>query len=394
MATDTRKVKTYLQHRNNYYNILVRWYEEGARRQASVSTGLRTDGHNKRKAEAIQREVQKEYEEKVAHRRNDMLFSDYLKSWLPTRSHKIKDSTYYEYQKQINRIIGPWFDDRKIKLCDLSTKDIEAFYTHKMDDDRIKPSTIHRYHSTINKALRYAVKHGLLNYNPGEAVELPQVVPHVADFYSADELNKLLEMVTGTDLETVVYLAAWFGLRRGEIIGLRWSAIDFDNRTLSIVGVMKDKGKSGSQKTKDMYYYPLPKTKTSVRSFPLGDDAISYLRKIKAEQDKQKKLRTYNHQWDDFVCVWPTGDIIPLEHVTRKFPKLCVKCGLRRLRLHELRHTNASLLLAHGTSMKETQEWLGHSSYNITANTYAHVPSTAKERQMKTLESILHKTNC
>lgn len=81
----------------------------------------------------------------------------------------------------------------------------------------------------------------------------------------------------------------------------------------------------------------------------------------------------YNHVWDDFVCVRQNGDLIPLEYVTRTFPRLCEKSGMRPLRLHELRHTNLSLLLENGASMKELQEWAGHSSYSATANIYAHV---------------------
>ena len=117
--------------------------------------------------------------------------------------------------------------------------------------------------------------------------------------------------------------------------------------------------------------------------------AMEYLKNLKAIQDIRKSNDGYNHQWDDFVCARENGDLIPLEYVSRTFPKLCEKCGLKRLKLHELRHTNISLLLQNGASMKELQEWAGHSNYNTTANIYAHIREESKNRLSKTIEKVL-----
>ncbi len=157
---------------------------------------------------------------------------------------------------------------------------------------------------------------------------------------------------------------------------------------LAITGTVKDKGSYGSKK-KNMYYEPSAKTASSLRSFPMSEEVSSYLLRLKAQQVAQKVTEGYNHTWDDFVCVRPNGDLIPPEYVTRAFPKLCEECGLRRLKLHELRHTNISLLLAEGASMKELQEWAGHSSYATTANTYAHVQARSKNRLMDTIGTLL-----
>ena len=110
---------------------------------------------------------------------------------------------------------------------------------------------------------------------------------------------------------------------------------------------------------------------------------------LKDIQDSRKTNSEYNHQWDDFVCVRDNGDLIPLEYVSRAFPKLCEKSGLKRLKLHELRHTNISLLLEYGASMKELQEWAGHSNYNTTANIYAHIQEESKNRLTNTIELLL-----
>ena len=138
-----------------------------------------------------------------------------------------------------------------------------------------------------------------------------------------------------------------------------------------------------------MYYSPTAKTKSSLRSFPLNDEMVAYLRNLKTQQDQRRTMPHYNHSWDDFVCVRNNGDLIPLEYVSRAFPKLCEECGLRKLKLHELRHTNISLLLTEGASMKEVQEWTGHSNYSETANTYAHVQAKSKSKLTESISSLL-----
>lgn len=131
------------------------------------------------------------------------------------------------------------------------------------------------------------------------------------------------------------------------------------------------------------------KTRTSIRSFPMSQTAVDYLLKVKTEQDERKKRKGYNHKFDDFVCVRANGDLIPLTYVSRAFPQLYEKCGLRRLKFHELRHTNISLLLEQGASMKELQEWAGHGSFNTTADIYSHIQAKSKERMTAMLDAVL-----
>ena len=172
--------------------------------------------------------------------------------------------------------------------------------------------------NNVHKALAYAVKMEHLASNPADKVELPKKVRHTANYYTAEELKIVLEKAKGTQIEPVVKLAAWFGLRRGEIIGLRWSSIDFSNNLLSITGTIKDKSASSS-KIKNMYYEPSAKTTASLRSFPMSDDVRSYLLRLRAQQAIYKLSAYYNHTWDDFVCVRPNGYLIPPEYVIKKF---------------------------------------------------------------------------
>ncbi len=384
-----KNVRANLIERENRYYVIINFYSsDGKRKQKSISTGLTVSGHNKRKAEARCKELLIEWEKRLALNNSEMLFSDYLKEWLEHHHSRIADSTYQEYKKNIHKIICPYFSQMGITLFDLKPQHIQGFYDSRMKENGVGAKTIRRYHANIHKSLAYAVKMGRIASNPADLVELPKAQEHQADFYTVDELKMVIEKAKGTQIEPVIMLAAWFGLRRGEIIGLRWSSINFDTKTLSITGVVKDKGPSGV-KNKDMYYSPTAKTKSSLRSFPLNDEMVAYLKNLKSQQDKRRSIEGYNHTWDDFVCVRDDGDLIPLEYVSRAFPKLCEDCGLRKLKLHELRHTNITLLLSAGASMKDVQSWAGHSNFSVTANTYAHVSAKSKSRLTESISSLL-----
>ena len=377
-----------IQTKKDRYYIVLNWKEGGKRKQKWVKTDFTVGGNHKRKLEETRLAVLEDFKERITENER-LLFSEYLKQWLKISKNTISQNTYYSYKQTIENSICPYFVQLNVYLDELKPYHIQEFYSYKMNTDGISAATVHRYHANIHKALRYAVKTELLTENPSDKVELPKQQKHIAEFYTAEELKRLLESVKGSPLETVVYLASWFGLRRGEIIGLRWSSIDLERGVLSITGTVKDKGKSGS-KIKNLHYEPTAKTASSVRSFPLSQSVIDYLRAVKKQQDRNRAAdEGYNHTWDDFVCVRANGDLLPLEYVSRTFPALCEKCGLKRLKLHELRHTNISLLLDAGASMKELQEWAGHSSYTTTANIYAHLQVNSKKELLSSMEKIL-----
>lgn len=170
---------------------------------------------------------------------------------------------------------------------------------------------------------------------------------------------------------------------------MRWSSIDFDNKTISVTGTIKDRGGKGTEVGK-LYFEPTAKNSSSLRSFPLSDAMIAYLKRVKDSQDKRRNtIKFYNHNWVDFVCVKNNGDLITLDSVSYAFPKFCEKCGLKPLKLHELRYSNITLLLEKGASMKELQEWAGHSSYNTTANIYSHIQAKSKSRLTDTINELL-----
>ena len=376
-----------IQEKGGNWYAVIQWYNsEGKQIKKWRATGFPVKGNHKREAMQRAEEIKREFEHKAALKDSDMLFSDWMLEWLELTRHSIKQSTYFTYKRQIKNCVVPYFKERRIKLCELKPEDIQLFYNHKIEEDHVKPVTVQRYHANIHKALDYAVKTGRINRNPADDTSKPKADKFISDYYTEAEMKRLLANIKGSPIETPVYLAAWFGLRRGECIGLRWSSIDFDAMTLTVNGVIKDKGQEGTR-NRGLYFDPMPKTKDSIRTVSISPVAANYLKALKAAQEDRKHTEGYNHKWDGFVCVRENGDLTPLEQVSRAFPKLCKKCGLRPIRFHELRHSNISLFLSHGMDLKEIQQHAGHSDIRMTMNQYGHMQPVNK-RSAEIIQSV------
>jgi integrase len=368
-----------LYEKNNRYHVMLSWYQGKTRKQKSVATGIPTQGNNKRKSEDVRKRILKEWEQKIADNFQDILFSDYLSQWLETAKHSVAETTYFTYKATIEKQIKPYFSERKIKLHELKPFHIQSFYAWKMDEHHVGGNTIFHYHANIHKALKDAVRTELIKENPANKVLLPKKEQFIANFYTVEEMRLLLEAIQGEKIETPIYLACWFGLRRGEVCGLRWQDVDTDDMTLSVRGVITDKGKG--TRTENLKYRNGAKSKSGLRSFPLPEDVADYLKRLKVQQANNRLLldKSYNTKWADFICVDVTGELIKPEYLSRAFPVLLKKHGLRQIRFHELRDSNASLLLNNGVDMKLIQLWLGHAHYSTTADIYAHHRVDAKQ---------------
>ena len=260
-------------------------------------------------------------------------------------------------------------------LKQLRPTDIQVFYMEQLK--RVKANSVIHYHANIHKALKYAVKIDLLDSNPADKVERPKKNPFMGSFYDSDEVEKLFEAAKGTVLEIPVFLGAFYGLRRSEVLGLKWSAIDFQNNTITVKHSVTSCNLDGKhiQVAQDT-----TKTKSSLRILPLVPAFREKLLEVRDHQKECKRLcgKCYNKQYQEYICVDEMGNLISPHYLTSAFPKLLEKNGLRRIRFHDLRHSCASLLLANGVPMKQIQEWLGHSDFSTTANVYAHLDYNSK----------------
>lgn len=378
-------VAGHLHEKNGYYYIILNLTDSAGKRKPKwISTGLTIKG-NKKRAEQMLMEERRKYAN--AKTGDDVLFADFMEQWLEIVKSTVSIPTYSSYVNAVKSIIAPYFRKKKILLRDLQAHDIQMFYQEQLQ--RVKASSVIHYHANIHKALKYAVKNDMIPSNPADKVERPKQDKFYGNFYDRDELNKLFEAVAGTKLELPVLLGAFYGLRRSEIVGLKWSAIDFEQNTITISHTVTSCNLDGKCVivAKDT-----AKTKSSRRTLPLVPYFHEKLLAVKAQQERNQKLcgRSYNREFLEYICVDDIGDRFKPNYITSQFPKLLERNGFRKIRFHDLRHSCASLLLASGVPMKHIQEWLGHSDFSTTANIYAHLDYSSKLTSASAMESNFH----
>lgn len=316
----------------------------------------------------------------------DMLFGDYLAQWIEMAKPNLQISTYSSYKGKIKHI-APYFNERGITLQSISPMDIQAYYAWLIENGKSVQSCTHS-HVIIRRALEIAYRTDRIPVNPAAKVEKPKSPKYEAKYYDLKQLKVLFEKLKGDKYELMYKMTAFYGLRRSEICGMKWSSIDFDNNKLTLNSSIVQA--SLNSKTvivkKDVM-----KNAASKRTMPLIPEIKEALLKLKADQDKNKAYFSnyYNQEYLDYVWVDEIGMIVNPNTLTNHFQKFLEQHDLPKIRFHELRHSCASLLLACGVSMKEIQEWLGHSAISTTADIYSHLNFSSKLNVANTLTNVL-----
>ena len=376
-------VAGHLQEKNGMFYVVLNYRDENGKRKTPwISTNLPVKG-NKKRAENFMMDVRRNFvppnvqriEEREAMQKGDILFTDFLLKWLRVAKSTVKLTTYASYEMMATRIIIPYFETLNIKLKELTTEDIQEFYSAQLE--RVSTNTVIHYHAVIHRALKYAVKIKTIQSNPAVNVERPRKEKFIGSFYDKKEINTLFDIIQGHPLEVAIKLAAFYGLRREEIIGLKWTAIDFENNTLTIQHTVTECNLDGKhiEVASDT-----AKTDSSLRTMPLVTNFRAMLLAKKEKQEHYRKLcgRSYCKEYLDYIFVNEMGERWKPRYLSDGFKRILEQNGLRRIRFHDLRHTCASLLLANNVPMKKIQEWLGHSDFSTTANIYAHLDYQSK----------------
>ena len=377
-------VKNYIREKSGlYYAVMVYTNVRGKRKEKWFATKLPVKG-NKTKAEAFSRKVLRKFEipredlcyheikddavidetqpidpqllsavldkitlsELSVEQVSNLLFADYIKMYLPLtkkRKRHIEDTSYAGYCDNVRYPIEPYFRKNQIRLKELTAQDIQDFYDVQLS--RVKPNTVIHYHAIIRLALCYAHMMGYIKNNPIEQVEKPKKNKFIGTYYTLDEVNKLISLTKGTKLEIAVIFACFYGLRRSECVGLRWSAFDFENNIFHInhTAILTTVNGKRTLVTKDS-----AKTDASIRVLPLSLDVKKQLLEIKCIQENNKKRynKNYNNQWSDYLMVTENGDLISPDYITGAFRRLIKKNKMRYIRFHDLRHTFATIFLS------------------------------------------------
>lgn len=354
-----------------FYAVLQYKDESGKKQYKWKATKVKAEKGNKREANRKAEEIRLQFEIElnapttiaVATNNNDILFGNYMLDWLEKHKHNIELSTNDGYERNVKRT-AKYFNDLGITLQELKTKHIQTYYEHLQATKNLKWNTIKRYHANIHKALEDAIRLELIDNNPADHIKHGKCEQYIAEYYNAEELNTLFEKAKNELIEPIILVTAYYGLRKEETLGLKWNAIDFKNKTITIKHVVTNGAVNGKRVVvkKDR-----TKSKSSYRTLPLMTDIEKLLLQEKDKQEKNKKIfgNTYKNK-DNYIFTDEEGNLIKPDRVNRRFKKLLEDNGLKIIRFHDLRHSCATLLLALGHTLEEIQIWLGHSTIKTT----------------------------
>lgn len=391
-----------VQINKGYYFIVFNMYNEyGKRKPEWHSTGLKVD-NNERKNNQIRKQAEKMLNEELVRvnaensfsnkmntiaknsKYSNMLFSDYMLEWLANIKPKVVQSTYIGYEQVVKGRLCPYFKSKKIKLIDLRPRDIQDFINY-LYKQRLKGSTIAHYTSNMNTALKEAVIAEIIPSNPMDRIESVKKEVYIPEFYTDDELIELIEVIKTQKLELPLTLGIIYGLRREEILGLTWNAIDFKNKSITI---RKTVGRGKYDGVTQFLIKDIPKNKSSYRTLPMFDFIADLLKKYKEKYKLNEKIfgNTYITDYKDFICLMDNGELVKPDYVDRTFSRILKENGFRHIRLHDLRHSCATLLLRNGVPLPEIQKWLGHSNI-ITTQRYSHLDQNDKSIPANMIET-------
>lgn len=374
------------------YMVLNLKNEKGESKRKWITTGLTVRG-NKTEAEKMLRETIHKYEEeqRMAQIRStdDPLFTDYMQAWLKSRKRSVQATTYMSYHRIINSGIIPYFENTGIRLSTITPDIISAFYDYLMEEKGNNANTVKHYHANIRKALNTAFIRDIIPGNPADKVELPKDEERFSgSFYDADEIGDLFAAVEGHKLECLILVAAYYGLRRSEVLGLKWDAIDFKKKCITISHVVAE---ISNEEGRFLLCREKTKNISSLRTLPLMPEVETALILYKERQRANRKVfgNTYSKEYLDYIFLDEMGSLIKPNYVSQTFTKLLKQNHLRPIRFHDLRHSCASLLMAKGIDIKRIQEWLGHASIETTSKFYGHLKFESKIETADAISSSL-----
>jgi integrase len=299
-------------------------------------------------------EKKKEYEQKIDQPVpviREVEIEEFLADWLYSVKGTVKDRTYERYEQTVRLHL---FSLYGLYLHELKAKDLESLYQSKLET--LSPRSVQIIHRTISKALKQAVRLRLVERNVADEVAPPRSEYKEIRTLSREEVNWLLRLVRGTRYEAVYTLAVTTGMREGEILGLKWTDLDLEQERLRI------------QRTLWKRKVSAPKSRSSVRAIPLNDHATDVLRRYRGSCEEGR------FPISEWLVSTSNGTPVSCHNfLNRSWYPLLEEMGLDRMPFHNLRHTCATLLLASNVHPKMVQSLLGHSSIEITLNTYSHV---------------------
>lgn len=310
--------------------------------------------------------------------------SKYLDRWLiEVAKPRLRRETFTSYQWIADRYVKKHLGTKK--LSQLQGYQIQKFY-NDLRREGLSPRTVRYCHSVLSSALKQAVRWKMMIQNPCNDCDLPKMEKAEMKYFTPEEVKTFLQTAKTDKLYALLFLAIETGMRPEEYLGLQWKDVDLDEGVLTVRRAIKIQKGGG-------FYFTEPKTKKSRRSIPLSSSLITALKAHRRSQLEAKMKIRDSYQDNDLTFATEIGTPLLIGNLrSRHFEKIRVEANLPKIRLYDLRHTNATMLLASGVSAKVVAERLGHSSVVLTLDTYSHVLPAMQTDATKKLEKMMFGT--
>lgn len=341
---------------------------------------------NKKDAETFLTAKLSETDRGVFVQPSKQTLKSYLEQWLNTVAKvNVSEETFANYKWFIDKRISPRIGG--LRLTDLRKSDVQHFY-NQMTADGIGARMVRLCHSILHSALTEAVRLNLLAINPASKSKLPKWTRKEISVLTPEQAKAFREAAQNNSNGCVLIFALETGMRPEEYLALKWSDIDFEGAKAIVQRSLKRRKKADELKT---WYFGETKTKKSRRTVPLSSSLIKMLKAYRLEQNKRRLKLGALYENHDLVFASEFGAPVHIENLrNRNFQKVLEKIGLSNaLRLYDLRHSCATLLLLAGENPKVVSERLGHSSVTMTLDTYSHVLPNMQKTATERLEVML-----
>ena len=311
--------------------------------------------------------------------------AEYLRHWLRDgAAQRVAPSTLERYRQIVEQHLVPALGGHRLR--ELRPQHIDAAYAgFRRRDGRgseLSPKTVFEHHAVLRAALNRAVKKGLLARNPVQRVDAPRPGRREMRVLTAEEAQRLLAAAAGTRYHAILYMALATGARTGELLALRWQDVDLERGTMQITRTARFFKAEG-------IVYGQPKTARSRRRVALSPDQVAVLRECRRRQLEDRLRAGPAYQDSDLVFGDGVGRPIYDSSVRRAFYGFAAAAGLEHLRLHDLRHTAATLMLLAAVNPKVVSERLGHATVSITLDLYSHVLPDMQREAAAVLDELL-----
>jgi integrase len=331
----------------------------------------------KKQAEAELRKMIADLENGSVITMSSLKLSSWMGTWLSTYLPNIEQTTRDGYQEKIDNYIIPALGHIPLKA--IKTNDIQI-WINGLIGRKLSPKTIRNAYNNLNAALEKAVVLRMIPYNPCKGTVLPKLQKYQAQVFNTTDIQQALAAADSLSIYLIILLGATVGLRRGEMAALQWKDINFSASTVSI--------SQNRVHTKNSVVQKAPKSQAGNRTIKVGTDVITALSEAKAAYD-DAVLNNPGFKNLGYVLCKENGDPFHPDSITQKWERFITRQQLPQIRLHDLRHSNATALIAAGVSAKVVQHRLGHANVSITLNTYTHVLPSMDEEAAEKLDNAL-----